>query len=455
MMSQIASIVLAPALIVAYMSQGDEAAYVYGGFALAVLMAIIVVVVLAGPKRRRESRGGMVLKYFLIVLGAAATVLVIGLFAFFGVLAAVIVFSLIRYILIARHATAMVVFSTLGACMRQNLPLPTALEAEAMGQTGSRKRILGWIAHWLSQGMPLSQSLRQGYIKCPGFALAMVAAGEKMDQLPGALAAVQAKLALETDRARRIQPVYPWYPAVLLLMATGMLLLVLTFVVPKFKVIFEGMGISLPASTQLLLSISDAAIEPVLLTLWVLVLLVLPCVVIARFRPRDPQRPYVLSNIGDWLRWHLPILGWFERNQSMLQAVSMLRLALASGQRMDTTLESLSQLDTNMCYRQRLHFWAQRVCGGEDISQAAHRSGVGGTIAWAFDQQVNPGNAPAVLAMLETFYRTRYGALVNLARYILWPCVTLLLAAMIGFIVFALYMPMVAMIQSATRGVLS
>lgn len=459
-MSQSPYISLAHPATVASMSQESETSFALTLmllFAVVVVLAVGLVVVLARPKKprlRRETGAGAVGRYFLVLLAAAVALLVVGFFNFFGVLLVVFAFMLVRYLLISRQATALMVFATLGACMRQNLPLPTALEAEAAGQRGAGKRALHWIAHWLTQGLPMSQAIAQGYPKCPGFALAMVAEGEKMNQLPGAMEKVQAQLILQADRSRRIQPMHPMYPAVIILIATGQLTLLLIFVVPKFEEIFRGMGMQLPASTQLLLDISDTAVGPVMLVGWIAVLLVLPCLVLVRFRPRDAAKPYVLSNLGDWLTWHLPILGWFERNQSMLQAVSMLRLALTSGQRMDASLTSLSQLDTNMCYRHRLHLWAQRVCAGGDISQAARQCGVGSAIAWAFDQQVNPGNAPAVLAMLETFYRTRYGTLVNLARYILWPCVTLLLALTVGFIVFALYMPMVTMIQVTARQVL-
>ena len=48
---------------------------------------------------------------------------------------------------------------------------------------------------------------------------------------------------------------------------------------------------------------------------------------------------------------------------------------------------------------------------------------------------------------MESFYRTNYNYAANLARYIFWPCTTILLAAMVGFIVYAMFAPLVGMLE--------
>ena len=67
-------------------------------------------------------------------------------------------------------------------------------------------------------------------------------------------------------------------------------------------------------------------------------------------------------------------------------------------------------------------------------------------MAWAFDEKVNQGNTLPILEMLESFYRTNYNYYVNLARFILWPCVTLLMGAIVGFIILAIFLPGVQII---------
>jgi type II secretory pathway component PulF len=69
-------------------------------------------------------------------------------------------------------------------------------------------------------------------------------------------------------------------------------------------------------------------------------------------------------------------------------------------------------------------------------------------LAWAFDQQTNQGNTLAVLEALESFYRSNYSYRVNLARFIMCPCITILVGTMVGFVVYSIFSPMVAIINN-------
>jgi type II secretory pathway component PulF len=82
------------------------------------------------------------------------------------------------------------------------------------------------------------------------------------------------------------------------------------------------------------------------------------------------------------------------------------------------------------------------------VAAAAIRNRVGSALAWAFDTRVNQGNTPAVLDMLESFYRSNYSYRVNLARFVLWPSMTLAMACIVGFVACAIFAPIVAAINA-------
>jgi type II secretory pathway component PulF len=103
------------------------------------------------------------------------------------------------------------------------------------------------------------------------------------------------------------------------------------------------------------------------------------------------------------------------------------------------------QLDVNLHFRRRLKRWLTQVEQGEAIGTAARRCGLGSPLAWAFDSDT--GNAPAVLEMLESFYRSNYSYRVNMLRFILWPCGIIALGCVVGFIVYALFVPTVAVVN--------
>jgi type II secretory pathway component PulF len=87
------------------------------------------------------------------------------------------------------------------------------------------------------------------------------------------------------------------------------------------------------------------------------------------------------------------------------------------------------------------------VEAGENIATAARQSRLASSLAWAFDEQVNQSNTLDILETLESFYRSNYSYRVNLARFVLWPCVSILLGVIVGFVVYALFSPLIAIVQ--------
>lgn len=366
--------------------------------------------------------------------------------------------SIIAFFVTSRYATAAYILSTIGSSMRQNLPLPMALESAAGGRSDKRSIILQKIQKWLVQGYSLSESIKRGYPKCPGHAVAMITAAERIDQLPLAIGSIVSDIAAKADESRRIRPVHPFYPLIVMGITFFILMSIMKFVIPQFKSVLQEMiGGRLPVTTEVVLRITRFISYDFGWLLWWLLLLfilvVVPLSISIRFRPRRPDKPYLLSRIGDYIKWHLPVLHWFEMNYSMVQVVELMRLSLNAGYTVDDTIENTLKLDVNNCFRKRLKKWLERVKRGDNISTSVRESKLGSALAWAFDEQVNQGNTLSILEMLESFYRSNYSYYVNLARFILWPCLILIMGLMVGFVVYAIFSPGIVVIKSLAETV--
>jgi type II secretory pathway component PulF len=365
--------------------------------------------------------------------------------------------AVISYFLTSRRMIAAYVISTIGSSIRQNLPLPMALETAASGQDDKRARILRKIQNWLVQGYPLSEAIKRGYPRCPAYAVAMIAAAERINQLPFAIKSIEADMLARTDESRRLRPMHPVYPVILLILVFSTLLGLMTYVVPVFQaVIVEmGEGATLPAAMRLLIYLTRLIWGRngwlTLMELVVTFLVVFALWLRAVLRPRRPLQPYLLSRIGDFIRWHLPVLHWFANNYSMVQVIELLRLSLNAGCTVNDAIAGTIALDVNNCFRKRLQQWLIKVQRGENIAAAARESKLGSTIGWAFDDKVNQGNAPAILEMLESFYRSNYSYRANLARFIMWPCVTITMGIMVGFIVYSIFGALIAIVNETAN----
>lgn len=358
--------------------------------------------------------------------------------------------SLVHYGVTSQRIAVQSVFSTLGASMRQNLPLPMALECAAYGRQDPTGFLLRAIKSWLVKGYSLTEAVRRGYPQCPSRALAVLAAGERIGQLPAALRAIEKDLK-ESERERhRLQPVHPFYPVAVLSFAFLVVLAIMQFVMPTYNAVLQEMvGGQLPLATRTLLGITQAVVHPQ--SPWgpfgVLVLLVAGPVLYRLSRKRRPENPYAHTWIIDSLKWSLPLTRWFERNRAMVQVVELLRLSLNAACPVNEAIRSTLQLDVNVLFRSRLVCWLRHVERGENIAASARRCGLGTALAWAFDGGAG-SNTPAVLEMLAAHYRSNYSYRVNLTRIILWPLGIIALGATVGFIVYAVFAPLVAVLGS-------
>lgn len=391
----------------------------------------------------------ILLLFFLSLISTA----IIGYWGFLGIVF-VIFFAavLINYGLTSRNSTPVYVISTIGAGMKQNMPLSTALEFATTGQDDNKARILRRIRKWLVEGYSLSEAIKRGYPKCPGYVAAMIAAAEKCGRVPSAVEAIEKNMIAKADEKREWKAVHPFYPIILMIVILYVVAVMTRFVIPKFSLILAEMTESkLPLSTQILISISGKLANFVSVAVCLIIFIIVPFSIYIFFRPRRPERPYLISKIGDYFKWHLPILHWFENNYSMLQTIEILLLSLSSGSTIDSSIENTTGLDVNYCFRKRLKKWLEKIRKGENISAAAKQSGLGSTLSWAFDQNINKANNIEILNMLGDIYRSNYSYKVHLAIFILWPCLIISIGLFVGFIVYSFFSPLITIINSLTE----
>lgn len=423
-----------------------------------IFFATLLAVLMANPEADSESLPRKCAKWILIILVFSLLFITVGLvfgsFSIIGFIFFVLFVGLvIAYGLTSRHATAAYVISTIGSSMRQNLPLPMALESAAGGFTDRRSRILRGIQKWLVQGYSLSESIRRGYPKCPGYVVAMISAAERIDQLPLAIKSIEADMVTKADESRRIRPVHPAYPVILIIFMFFMVSGITLKVFPNFEMVLTEIqeGVQFPAATRFLIRTTNFIVYDygwlIIFLFALVVLVVIPASIWIKFRPRRPEKPYLISRIVDFIKWHSPVLRWFEKNYSMIQVIELLRLSLNADCTVNNAIANTLGLDVNNRFRKRLKKWLQKVEHGENIATAARQAGLGSPLAWAFDEQVNQSNTLTVLETLESLYRSNYGYYANLARFIMWPCAILMMGAMVGFVVYAIFSPLVVIVQ--------
>jgi type II secretory pathway component PulF len=137
------------------------------------------------------------------------------------------------------------------------LPLDRVLQVIAeQSESGTLAEISELALEDVRAGLPVSAALAKYPKYFPPVFTETIRAGEASGQLPQVASRLADFQALEV--ARRSQVVSALiYPSVLLFTAVGVIVFLLTFVVPKLSDVFKGLGNDLPATTKMLFAMTD------------------------------------------------------------------------------------------------------------------------------------------------------------------------------------------------------
>jgi type II secretory pathway component PulF len=105
-------------------------------------------------------------------------------------------------------------------------------------------------------GMPLSDAMARSPETFPRVYVAMVEAGEAGGFLDVVLAQIADFQAREKELQGRVMTAL-MYPAILLVLAIGVLIFLLVFFIPRFQLVFQGFNAELPMLTQVIVGISE------------------------------------------------------------------------------------------------------------------------------------------------------------------------------------------------------
>ena len=160
----------------------------------------------------------------------------------------------------------------LATLLESGLPLDRSLTIlmQLTEENLKLNRLVSDVLEKVKAGKSLADSLESQSGVFSKFYLNMIRAGE----MGGNLGSVLQRLAEYMERSQELKDTVSTamiYPAILLLMSLASLFVMLTFVVPQFKEMFESAGKALPVSTQIVIGLAEFLQH----YWWVLLLLVL------------------------------------------------------------------------------------------------------------------------------------------------------------------------------------
>ncbi|OGS33655.1 MAG: hypothetical protein A2293_10255 [Elusimicrobia bacterium RIFOXYB2_FULL_49_7] len=258
----------------------------------------------------------------------------------------------------------------------------------------------------------------------------------------GVLDTILDRLASHLERMDRLQKKVKAalaYPAVVGMVAIAVIIALMVFVVPTFKNMFEEMGRTLPFVTRLVLAVSAAfkAIIPFLI-------LSLPLLYLL-YRKFSSHPKYRLFMAKIMLK--LPILGELLRKSAVARFTRTLSTLLENGIPLLDALKITKFSVGNLVIEQAIENAVKAVQVGESFHKPLAESLVFPSMTVrmvAVGEKT--GNLPQMLHKVSDYYEEEINSAVDAFMSVLEPIIIVIMGAIIGFVLVAMYLPLFEMV---------
>jgi type IV pilus assembly protein PilC len=315
------------------------------------------------------------------------------------------------------------------------LPMIQCLEILAsQSESQEMRRIINEVRDLVQGGSTLSDAMAKHPKIFDELYTNMVEAGE----MGGALDVILVRLANYREKAdaliRKVKGAM-MYPAVIVVVATGVTIAMLTFIVPVFAKMFSGLGAELPYPTQVVLGVSHF-----LQSNYVLFLIALAAAVVGyKIAVRNPDgRLFV-----DRILINSPVIGTLIRKSAISRFTRTLGTLLSSGVSILEALEITAKTAGNRVVHDAIRKSVLSIAEGDTITGPLKETGVfPPMVTQMISVGEKTGGLDEMLNKIADFYDEEVDAAVSALTSIIEPVVIVFMGVVIGGILIAMYLPM-------------
>jgi len=321
------------------------------------------------------------------------------------------------------------------------LPLLRGLRVlEKQERSPVLKRILSQLATAIEGGSTFSEALAQHPKVFNRLFVNMVKAGE----LGGVLEVVLKRLAEFSEKAQKIKgkvKAAMFYPVAVLIVAVGIMVLLMTFVVPKFKDVFSGMGVKMPGFTLFVLAVSDIIRTNILGTMGAMAVVVILFLLFIKTK--------FGRHVWDKVKLKMPPTGQVVTKVSISRFTRTLGTLVSSGVPILQALTIVKETAGNVIIANAVAKVHESVKEGETITAPLEASRVFPPMVISMvDVGEQTGALPEMLLKIADNYDEEVDNAVSAMTSLLEPIMIVFLAVLVGSIVIAMFLPLIAMISN-------
>jgi type II secretory pathway component PulF len=334
------------------------------------------------------------------------------------------------------------ILRNLATLVGNGVPLPRALATLAQEDALSRHRdVIDAIRRKVETGAPFSAAM----LEIPGVCDRLTASQMRIGERAGTLAETLRHLAQQRKKARELRSQIIKkiaYPAMLVVLGSGLITFLLLYVVPVFEQTYAEAHVPLPVVTQLLISVGALAKRYFIAGIAAVAGLIL---VIVQLRRNDQFAAGM-----DQMLLRAPLAGRWLRDIAVLQLMDALNTLLNAGFTLAEALRQTAESVNNRAVRRGVRSLMSAVERGERFSRELER--LSDLFPPIVNQLVVVGESTGQLGRATDdiceHLRREIERKTSLMVGALEPILTISLAAAIALILLAIYLPMFDMVNA-------
>ncbi len=263
--------------------------------------------------------------------------------------------------------------------------------------------------------------------------VSLVKASESTGSLGSMLDRIATYLRKELETRSKVRAAMA-YPMVMMVVASGVTVFLLTYILPKFTPLFKSRGTKLPKPTLIMMAISD-----VVLNYWYLWLIGAVALTVGFLYAR---RTDAGRKVIDWVKINLPIVGPMCRKVVISRGIRTLGTMLASGVPVMDAIRLAGDVSSNYYYQQ---LWAKvldEVTGGKRICEILHGNPLfPRVLVQMIAAGEDTGKLDVVLEKVSTYYDGEVETSLKATTSLIEPIMISVMGVVVGTIGLALMLP--------------
>jgi len=328
--------------------------------------------------------------------------------------------------------------------LKSGMPLTVALNSMThLESRGISSQVSRQLKQDVMEGKGLSDAMAKQPVVFSDLYVNMVRAGEQS----GALVDVLERLSQHYERFAEVQQKFTSaliYPSIVASVGILIMFFFMTYMLPKFMEIFDGMDVELPAATRFLIGISNLFSG----YWWLMCLVALAVgVVFKRFQSTENGKRAID-------RWKLraPILGKVVKLNLYGQFARTLATLLKNGVPVLTALKITEQIIPNRIFKDAISKTREDVTDGKTLAQPLTRSKI-------FPQLMidllkigeETGDVPGALENVANTYENELSIALRVTTSLIEPAMIIVMALGVGFLLFSVLSAMFAITSNIAR----